>query len=109
MSPFSTPASQEAGLYHQLRGSGVRNIRRSKLKRSPGEEQLSSGQFRGTWTWGCVTTDVALKSLNSEAATSDLQRIRLLHEAATMAQFKHPNILTLYGVVSIGEPVRVCV
>ncbi len=27
-------------------------------------------------------------------------------EAVLMAQFKHPNIISLYGVVNIGESVR---
>ena len=33
--------------------------------------------------------------------------VKFLQEAAIMAQFKHPNILTLYGVVSAGDPVRI--
>lgn len=44
---------------------------------------------------------VAVKTLaNSENA------VRFLQEAAIMAQFRHPNILALHGVVNIGDPVR---
>ena len=47
---------------------------------------------------------MALKSLNGQAL-SDLDRVKFLQEAVLMAQFKHPNIISLYGVVSLGEPV----
>ena len=31
--------------------------------------------------------------------------IKLLQEAIIMGQFQHPNVLTLYGVVTQGNPV----
>lgn len=83
----------------------MKNIRRGKLECVG---HLGSGQFgtmeQGIWTWGRLKTDVALKSLNSQN-TSDSDRVKFWQEAVLMAQFKHPNIVTLYGVVSIGEPV----
>ena len=45
--------------------------------------------------------EVAVKTL-----TDSLNIVRFLQEAAIMAQFKHPNVVTLYGVVSRGTPVR---
>lgn len=36
---------------------------------------------------------------------SEEARVRLLQEAATMAQFTHPRVLQVFGVVSVGEPV----
>ena len=69
---------------------------------------MGSGQFgtveKAVWRWGDLETDVALKSLNSNLV-SDLDRVKFWQEAVLMGQFKHPNIISLYGVVSIGEPV----
>ena len=44
--------------------------------------------------------EVAVKTLTDSANT-----VKFLQEAAIMAQFKHPNILTLHGVVTTTEPV----
>ena len=33
-------------------------------------------------------------------------KVKFLQEAAIMAQFKHPNVINLYGVVSTGGLVR---
>ena len=49
----------------------------------------------------CV--DVAVKTLKSAATEGD--RVSFLQEAAIMGQFRHPNIVTLMGVVTIGNPV----
>ena len=48
--------------------------------------------------------DVAIKSLNMNASMID--RIKFLQEAAIMAQFKHPNVVALYGVSNKGGKVR---
>lgn len=32
-------------------------------------------------------------------------KVKFLQEAATMAQFSHPNVVILYGVVAKSEPV----
>ena len=66
---------------------------------------LGSGQFgkveRGTWE-SRTKLEVALKTL--KAGSEDMDKVKFLQEAAIMAQFKHPNIVILYGVVS-KEPV----
>ena len=46
---------------------------------------------------------MALKLLKE--GSSEMCRVKFLQEAATMAQFKHPNVVTLHGVVSKTEPV----
>ena len=46
---------------------------------------------------------MALKSLTK--GVSDVDEVKFLQEAAVMAQFKHPNVISLYGVVSKGQPV----
>ena len=48
--------------------------------------------------------DVAIKTLKDDA--SEEEKVKFLQEAAIMGQFHHPNIVKLYGVVTIGEPVR---
>ena len=64
---------------------------------------LGSGQFgnveKGTWQ----NKEVALKTLKTGSIDED--KVKFLQEAAIMAQFRHPNIVTLHGVVSDKEPV----
>ena len=45
---------------------------------------------------------MAVKTLKEGSGEED--RVKFLQEAAIMGQFRHPNVVTLYGVVS-GEPV----
>ena len=48
--------------------------------------------------------DVAIKTLNDNI--SEEEKVKFLQEAAIMGQFHHPNIVKLYGVVTVGKPVR---
>ena len=69
---------------------------------------LGSGQF-GTVAkgmWNCTyggSFNVAVKTLKDNA--SEEEKVKFLQEAAIMGQFHHPNIVKLYGVVTVGEPV----
>ena len=69
--------------------------------------KLGSGQFgvvyRGELQRGNGRKDVAVKTLNEGSKEED--KIKFLQEAAIMAQFKHPNVVEMCGVVSNGEPV----
>ena len=70
--------------------------------------QLGSGQFgvvyKGVWKSPSTgEVEVAVKTLKEGSGEED--RVKFLQEAAIMGQFKHPNVVTLYGVVSEGEPV----
>jgi serine/threonine protein kinase len=47
--------------------------------------------------------DVAVKTLKRGSARED--RVKFLQEAAIMGQFKHSNVVEMYGVVTQGEPV----
>ena len=49
--------------------------------------------------------DIAVKMLNKKS--SERETVRFLQEAAIMGQFKHPNIVRLHGVVTVGNPVSV--
>ena len=68
---------------------------------------LGSGQFgevkKGIWRNERIEVKVALKTLKEGYGAE--HKVKFLQEAAIMAQFTHPNVVTLYGVVSKGEPV----
>ena len=53
------------------------------------------------WKSGPEMKEVAVKTLTDSTNT-----VKFLQEAAIMAQFTHPNVLALHGVVSKGDPVR---
>ena len=55
------------------------------------------------WKNGSEIIPVALKVLKEGASETD--KVKFLQEAAIMAQFTHPNVVSLYGVVSKGDPV----
>ncbi len=46
---------------------------------------------------------VALKSLKKDCAQDD--KLKFLQEAAISAQFRHPNVIQLHGVVVESQPV----
>ena len=48
--------------------------------------------------------EVALKSVKRGASMEE--RVKLLQEAAIMAQFRHPNVLQSYGVVAQPDLVK---
>ena len=62
---------------------------------------------KGLWQAPEGTIEVAVKTLQPQA--SDMDRVKFLQEAAIMGQFLHPNVVKLHGVVTVGEPVSVCV
>ena len=68
---------------------------------------LGSGQFgmvyKGVLQSAGGEVEVAVKTLKEGSEKED--RVKFLQEAAIMGQFKHPNVVTMYGVVTDGEPV----
>jgi len=72
-------------------------------------EHLGSGQFgtvnKGMWQSPGGAVEVAVKTLKSGSMEED--RVKFLQEAAIMGQFKHPNVVMLHGVVTIGEPLSI--
>ena len=64
--------------------------------------------FKGVWySSSGKNVDVAVKTLNEGSDEQD--RVKFLQEAAIMGQFRHPNVVTMHGVVTEGEPVSVYV
>ena len=72
-------------------------------------KHLGSGQFgtvnEGVWHSPTGEVKVAIKMLPK--ACKEEEKIKLLQEAAIMGQFSHSNVVTLHGVVTVGEPVSV--
>ena len=70
-------------------------------------EKLGSGQFgevcKAIWSISGATKVLAIKTLRAELPEEE--KVRFLQEAAIMGQFSHPNVIKLYGVVTVGEPV----
>ena len=68
---------------------------------------LGSGNFgtvfKGVWSFSGGHIEVAIKMLKDGASEED--RVKFLQEAAIMGQFFHPNVVKLYGVVTVGDPV----
>ena len=59
--------------------------------------------YKGVWISPDGDVDVAVKTLKEGSGEED--RVKFLQEAAIMGQFKHHNVVEMYGVVSEGEPV----
>ena len=72
---------------------------------------LGSGQFgvvyKGVWQSPEGVIEVAVKTLKETA--DEEQKVKFLQEAAIMGQFSHPNVVKLHGVVTLEEPVSVCI
>ena len=58
---------------------------------------------KGIWQTKTGAVEVAVKTLKAGASQDD--EVRFLQEAAINGQFKHPNIVKLLGVATVGEPV----
>ena len=65
-------------------------------------DKIGSGEFgnvhKGFWKSADYSAEVAVKTLSSGQGQEG--RVKLLQEAAIMSQFKHANVVKLYGVVS---------
>ena len=68
---------------------------------------LGSGQFgtvnKGIWQSPMGAMDVAVKQLQPGASEED--KVKFLQEAVINGQFRHPNVVQLMGVVTVGKPV----
>ncbi len=62
--------------------------------------------YRATVQSDKESLEVAVKTLK-EGSNED--KIKFLQEAAIMGQFKHFNVVSMYGVVTEGEPVSLTI
>ena len=124
--PYYMPASHEEELYFQLENQRIKKIPRNCITYEnvfctlppianhyhPSFHStttlLGSGQFGGVqigiWNGSKGRCEVAVKTLNPTVTQPDA-KVKFLQEAVIMAQFRHPNVIQLYGVVTDGEPV----
>ena len=60
--------------------------------------------YRGVWRRSLrgAGVDAAVKQLKNG---TEEEKLRFLQEGAVNGQFHHPNVVKLYGMVTIGEPV----
>ena len=74
-------------------------------------EGLGSGEFgavcKALWTISGATKELATKTLRPELPEEE--KVKFLQEAAIMGQFSHPNVVKLYGVVTLGDPVSIVI
>ncbi len=70
-------------------------------------EEIGSGNFgdvhKGVWEMPGESRLVAVKTMKH--GTNSTDQVMFLQEAAVNGQFRHPNVVKLYGVVTVGEPV----
>ena len=63
--------------------------------------QLGSGQFanveKAVWAKSHAIIEVAVKTLHSDASSTD--KVKFLQEGAITSQFRHPNVIFLYGII----------
>jgi serine/threonine protein kinase len=59
--------------------------------------------YKGVMDRGSGEMDVAVKTLKEGSGGED--RVKFFQEAAIMGQFKHHNVVTIYGIITQGEPV----
>jgi len=68
---------------------------------------IGVGQFGEVYK-AALTVDhqelqLAVKTLKGGASEED--KVKFLQEAAIMGQFHHPNVVKMYGVVTLKDPV----
>ena len=69
--------------------------------------QLGSGQFanveKAVWSRSHSIIEVAVKTLHNDASPTD--KLKLLQEGAITSQFRHPNVISLYGIITDNNKV----
>ena len=71
-------------------------------------EEFASGQFgvvyRGKYRTSVGDVPVAIKTLKETVDANKDMRVAFMREAAILAQFHHPNVLRLIGIVTTQQP-----
>lgn len=104
--PYRAPANSVRAICQQMSSR-----RETYSKISPEDivllDELGQGEFgvvhRGRWSSPNGQKEAAVKCLHGN---QEEKSVRLLQEAFTMGQFKHPHVVQLYGVVKSEGTVR---
>ena len=69
---------------------------------------MGAGEFgtvyQGLWKrLDGLEVEIAIKMLKKDTCEKD--KVRFLQEGAINGQFQHPNIVKLFGMVTVGDPV----
>ena len=102
---YWSPSNKEEEIYAQMSHCKYQEIPRNKLKMLT---KLGEGQFGEVYKAVLksptgTSQDVAVKLMKKGAPREE--RVKLLQEAATLGQFRHKHVVSLFGVVTLGEPV----
>ena len=105
---YWTPGLEEDDIYSQMYHWKYREIPCNLITLS---NRLGEGQFGEVFRakWGIPPhgpVDVAVKLVKKGAPLKE--RLKLLQEAAILGQFRHRYVVSLLGVVTLGEPVSGC-
>ncbi|KAL5491565.1 hypothetical protein EMCRGX_G016873 [Ephydatia muelleri] len=108
--PYCLPPTEEEELYGVLEQHKTLRIPRHEIET---KSALGHGQFggvhKGKWKSPKGEFEVAIKVLDPTKSHNDEDKVKFLQEAAIMAQFKHPNVILFYGIVSEGEPLMLVI
>ena len=102
---YWSPSSKEEEIYAQMSRRKYQEIPRYKVKMLT---KLGEGEFGEVYkavlkTPTGTSQDVAVKVVKKGAPQEE--RLKLLQEAAILGQFRHRHVVSLFGVVTLGEPV----
>lgn len=101
---YVTPPSEMCLLHNMLQNNHCLEIPRQLVSF---ETAVGHGNF-GTVCKGRLATNignivVAVKMIGKDARAED--KVAILQEAAIMGQFRNPNVVWLFGIIAIGDPI----